>query len=257
MHLHAVETDLQARVIHEALGQGGIRYLQQMGLLRPGTSLAHTIWLDPGDLDILARTGTTVVHNPISNLRLGSGRFPLTEALDRGVMIALGSDGSASNDRQNMFDVIKQTGLMHNVADVDYHKWPQPPEILHAATQGGASALGLSKELGKLEAGQLADLMLLDLDADSFMPLRNPYLHLIYCEYGKAVDSVIVNGEVVVEHGRVLNVDETALRQEIREHCQFALSKTSRGEHNIANTEEVLSQLGKLRHLILQKDPVA
>jgi 5-methylthioadenosine/S-adenosylhomocysteine deaminase len=228
-----------------------------MGLLRPGTSLAHTIWLDPGDLEILAHTGTTVVHNPISNLRLGSGRFPLTEALDRGVMIALGSDGSASNDRQNMFDVIKQTGLMHNVAEVDYHKWPQPPAILHAATQGGASALGLSQELGKIAEGQLADLMLLDLDADSFMPLRNPYLHLVYCEYGEAVDSVIVNGEVVVEHGRVTNIDETALRQEIREHCQFALSKTSKGDHNIANTQEVLSQLDKLRHLILQKDPVA
>jgi 5-methylthioadenosine/S-adenosylhomocysteine deaminase len=257
MHLHAVETDLQARVIHTALGQGGISYLQQMGLLRPGTSLAHTIWLDPGDLDILARTGTTVVHNPISNLRLGSGRFPLTEALDRGVMIALGSDGSASNDRQNMFDVLKQTGLMHNVADVDYHKWPQPPEILHAATQGGASALGLSQDLGKLESGQLADLMLLDLDADSFMPLRNPYLHLIYCEYGKAVDSVIVNGEIVVEHGQVINVDEAALRQEIREHCKFALSKTPKGQHNSASTQEVLAKLDLLRRLILQKDPVA
>jgi 5-methylthioadenosine/S-adenosylhomocysteine deaminase len=87
--------------------------------------------------------------------------------------------------------------------------------------------------------------------------LRNPYLHLIYCEYGKAVDSVIVNGEIVVEHGQVINVDEAALRQEIREHCKFALSKTPKGQHNSASTQEVLAKLDLLRRLILQKDPVA
>ncbi|GCE31148.1 5-methylthioadenosine/S-adenosylhomocysteine deaminase [Dictyobacter alpinus] len=254
MHLHAVETELQAAVIRDTLGQGGIRYLKHMGLLRPGTSLAHTIWLEPGDLRILADTGTTVVHNPISNLRLGSGRFPLSEALDQGVIMALGSDGSASNDRQNMFDVLKQTGLMHNLPDVDYHQWPQPAEILHAATEGGAAALGLSAELGRIEEQQLADLLLIDLESDAFLPLRDPYLHLIYCEHGTAIDGVIVNGEVVVEHGKPLNIDEQALRQEIREQYQFALKSTANIATSMASTDKVLAQLNKLRHLILQKN---
>ncbi|GER90826.1 5-methylthioadenosine/S-adenosylhomocysteine deaminase [Dictyobacter vulcani] len=254
MHLHAVETELQAAVIRDKLGQGGIRYLKQMGLLRPGTSLAHTIWLEPGDLRILADTGTTVVHNPISNLRLGSGRFPLADALDQGVMMALGSDGSASNDRQNMFDVLKQTGLMHNLPELDYHQWPQPTQILQAATQGGAAALGLSAELGRIEENQLADLLLIDLEADAFLPLRDPYLHLIYCERGTAIDSVIVNGEVVVEHGKLHNVDEQALRQEIREQCRFALKPVANASKLLASTDAVLAQLDKLRHLILQKN---
>src|SRR5579885_3639601 len=117
IHLHAVETELQAHVIHEMLGEGGIAYLDREGLLREGTSLAHAIWLEDGDLELLARTGTTVVHNPVSNLRLGSGHFPLAEAYSRGVRVALGSDGSASNDTQNMFGVLKLTGLLHNQPD--------------------------------------------------------------------------------------------------------------------------------------------
>ncbi len=116
IHLHVVETELQAVIIRNMLGQGGIAFLDHVGMLRPGTSLAHAIWLDPGDLERLVRTGAIVVHNPVSNLRLGSGRFPLVEARRLGVTVALGSDGSASNDTQNMFGVLKLTGLVHNGA---------------------------------------------------------------------------------------------------------------------------------------------
>lgn len=252
MHLHAVETELQAKVIHEFLGQGGIRYLDQVGILRPGTSLAHTIWLEEGDLAILARTGTTVVHNPISNLRLGSGRFPLSSALKQGVSVALGSDGSASNDTQNMFSVLKLTGLMHNQPDSDYRSWPTATEILTTATRGGAMALGMSDELGDIAAGRLADLFLIDLESDAFLPLRDPYLHLVYCEHGISVDTVMVNGEVVVEHGKVLRVDEQSLRHEIREHCRMAWRDLPTTLDHAATTHEVLTSLDTLRRLMLQ-----
>ncbi len=285
MHLHAVETELQARIINDTLGQSGIRYLDQLGILRPGTSLAHTIWLEKGDLPILARTGTTVVHNPISNLRLGSGRFPLRAALQQGVPIALGSDGSASNDTQNMFNVLKLTGLMHNLPDSDYKKWPQAEEILAMGTSGGSIALDLAAahtgrphrtsargaavapELetstplaersfanapGQIAPDQLADLVLIDLDSDAFLPLRDPYLHLVYCEHGVSVDTVIVNGEVAIERGKVTNVDEHALRREVREYYQTnALS--SHLEYASA-THDVLTSLDTLRRLILPKD---
>ena len=281
MHLHAVETELQARIINERLGQSGIRYLDQLGLLRPGTSLAHTIWLEDGDLPILARTGTTVVHNPISNLRLGSGRFPLRAALKQGVAVALGSDGSASNDNQNMFGVLKLTGLMHNQPDIDYKKWPQAAEILAMGTTGGSTALGLASgphdlkaqaseapvasdylplsentfadAPGEIAHGQLADLVLIDLDSDAFLPLHDPYLHLVYCEHGVSVDTVIVNGEVVVERGKVTNVDERALRREIREYYRATQIALPAHLEYAAATSDVLASLDTLRRLVLPK----
>ena len=284
MHLHAVETELQARIINETLGQSGIRYLDQLGILRPGTSLAHTIWLEDGDLPLLARTGTTVVHNPISNLRLGSGRFPLRDALKQGVAIALGSDGSASNDNQNMFGVLKLTGLMHNLPDIDYKKWPQAEEILAMATSGGSTALGFASEqypstapvreasivseheiypkllenastnaAGVLVPEQLADLVLIDLESDAFLPLHDPYLHLVYCEHGASVDTVLVNGEVVVERGKVTSVDEQALRREIREYYRATESALPAHLEYASSTSDILTSLETLRRLMLLK----
>ncbi len=251
IHLHAVETELQAAVIHNVLGQGGIAFLDHVGMLRPGTSLAHAIWLDPGDLERLAGRGAIVVHNPVSNLRLGSGRFPLIKARRLGVTVALGSDGSASNDTQNMFGVLKLTGLVHNVLDEDYEQWPGPVEILAAATRGGAAALGLASDLGEIASGQLADLVLVDLESSAFLPLHDPYLHLVYCENGESVDTVIVNGKVVVEHGTVLTVDEHALRREIREHCSSLWPGFPESLDHVSTTREVLTMLAALRRLIL------
>jgi 5-methylthioadenosine/S-adenosylhomocysteine deaminase len=251
IHLHAVETELQARVIHEMLGEGGIAYLDREGLLREGTSLAHAIWLEDGDLELLARTGTTVVHNPVSNLRLGSGHFPLAEAHSRGVTVALGSDGSASNDTQNMFGVLKLTGLLHNRPDYDYKKWPQPDAILAAATHGGAMALGMAEELGEIAPGRLADLTLLDTESSAFLPLRDPYLHLVYCESGASVDTVMVQGRIVVERGTVTTVDEQALLSEIREMCRVNWPGFPESLDCVPNTREVLTTLDRLRRLVL------
>ncbi len=253
MHLHAVETQLQAAVIRETLGRGGIEYLHHCGMLRPGTSLAHAIWLEEGDLDILAGTQTTVVHNPVSNLRLGSGHFPLSKARRHGVTIALGSDGSASNDTQNMFGVLKMTGLMHNRPEDDYRRWPQPTEILELATTGGAAALGLREVLGRLAPGYLADIVLLDLENTAFLPLRDPYLHLVYCEHGTSVQTVIVHGDIVVERGIVCRVDEAALSQELRELCVENQAAFASNVHDNAVTRELLSKLDVLRRRILQQ----
>jgi 5-methylthioadenosine/S-adenosylhomocysteine deaminase len=253
MHLHAVETALQAKVIHELLGVGGINHLNKMHILKPGTSLAHAIWLEGDDLELLAQTGTTLVHNPISNLRLGSGRFPLVEALNKGVRVALGSDGSASNDTQNMFEVLKFAGLIHNQEDCDYKKWPYPVAILRAATCGGAEALGMAEELGKIAPGQLADITLLDLKNSIFLPLRDAHLHLVYCEQGGSVDTIIVNGELVMEQGTLLTVDERSIKEEMRELARSRGLSFSAALDSVENTREVLVKLDTLRRLILQQ----
>jgi len=234
------------------VGQGGIAYLEARGYLRPGTSLAHAIWLETGDLERLASSGATLVHNPVSNLRLGSGHFPFREARQMGVSVALGSDGSASNDNQNMFGVLKCTGLLHNRPGTDYRQWPDPRGIFEAATLGGAEALGLSQELGHIAPGQLADLVLFDLQTSAFLPLRDPYLHLVYSETGTSVTMVIVDGVVVVERGTVLSVDEEELRQEIRERCSTIWPGFPALRDRVAHTEAVQATFEALSQLVLR-----
>jgi 5-methylthioadenosine/S-adenosylhomocysteine deaminase len=251
IHMHAVETALQAHVIRDALGQGGIAYLETLGLLRPGTSLAHTVWLEPGDLERLAQSGATVVHNPVSNLRLGSGRFPFVAARQMGVSVALGSDGSASNDTQNMFGVLKLTGLLHNTPGSDYRQWPGAGDILEAATHGGAAALGMPNDLGRVAPGQLADLVLFDLKTPAFLPLRDPHLHLVYCETGTSVTTVIVDGKVRVEDGVMRSVDEVALRQEILERCATIWPGFPAMRDRVAHTSEVQETFAALSRLLL------
>jgi 5-methylthioadenosine/S-adenosylhomocysteine deaminase len=246
LHIHAIETRLQARVVQKMLGEGGIAFLEREGMLRPGTSLAHCIWMEPGDLERLAQSGATVVHNPVSNMRLGSGVFPLREALRKGVRVALGSDGSASNDTQNMFGVLKLTGLLHNHAVIDYADWPGAQTIMDLATLGGASALGLGSELGRIAPGQLADIVLVDTQTAAFFPLRDPALHLIYCEDGSSVDTVIVNGRVVVERGIIRTIDELALRQELRDLCGEQWPGFSAYLNSTPHTHELLGIFDKL-----------
>ncbi|GHO46461.1 amidohydrolase family protein [Ktedonospora formicarum] len=253
LHIHAVETALQAQIIRDYLGKDGIAYLADQNVLRPGTSLAHAIWLAPGDLERIALSGATLVHNPVSNLRLGSGRFPLKRALDLGVSVSLGCDGSASNDNQNMFSVLKLAGLLHNYPRLDYKQWPSAAAIFSAATTGGASALGQSTELGTIASGQLADLVMLDLSSTAFLPLRDPYLHLVYCEPGPAVETVIVHGEVVVEQGHLTRLDETELAHEIRERCRHDLPDTPALPEPVANTQAVMAQIDTLRRLTLRR----
>jgi len=220
IHLHALETQMQANILKERVGHGGIAYLQELGLLKAGTSLAHAIWLEPGDLEVLAQTQTCVIHNPISNMRLGCGRFLLEDACRYGVRIALGSDGSASNDSQDMFSVLKAAGLIHNQQE-EYRRWPQAKELFALATHGGAMALGYESDLGVLQVGKLADIVLLDLQTAPFIPLRDPWLHLVYCEVSRAVDTVIVDGAIVVQHRKSLLVDEEALQQELQALCNI------------------------------------
>jgi 5-methylthioadenosine/S-adenosylhomocysteine deaminase len=253
IHLHAVETALQASVIRSALGHGGIAHLEALGLLRAGTSLAHAIWLEENDLERLARSGATVVHNPVSNLRLGSGQFPLIAARQQGVSVALGSDGSSCNDTQNMFGVLKLTGLMHNHPGTDHQQWPGAAEILDAATQGGADALGMAGELGKLAPGQLADVVLLDLRSPAFIPLHDPYLHLVYCETGNSVKTVIVDGKMQIEHGKIVSVDEEVLRQEMLERCSTLWPGFPMQRDRVAHTGEIMATFDVLSRLLLNE----
>src|SRR5439155_11776478 len=132
---------LQALAGKVFFGRTLVDYLHELGVLSERSTLAHAIWLTDDDIETVAAAGATVVHNPVSNLKLGSGVFPYARMRRLGVHVALGSDGIASNDSPRMFDVMKYAALLHTVSDADPDHWPRAIDILAAATRGGARSV--------------------------------------------------------------------------------------------------------------------
>lgn len=216
-HMHAEETKLQAVSCRQFYGRSAVAHLAEIGVLTERTSLAHCVWVDDYDIERIAEAGATVVHNAVCNLKLGSGFAPVLEMLRRGVHVALACDGAASNDNQVMFGVMKTAGLMHTVRTPNHHRWLRARQILGMATVEGARVLRLSGQLGVIQPGALADLVLLDMKTPAFTPLNDPFQHLVYAETGSSVRTVLVNGRIVMEEGRLLTVDEEAILAEARE----------------------------------------
>jgi 5-methylthioadenosine/S-adenosylhomocysteine deaminase len=216
-HTHILETKVQAVTGPVFHGKTLIRYMSDLGLLHRGTTIAHSIWVTDEDIEIMGDAGCSIVHNAISNQKLGAGIAPLRSLLAAGVTVALGSDGICSNDTPRMFDVMHAAGLLHSVSTPDYHDWITAAEVLTAATIGGARSALLEHEIGSLEPGKRADLLILDMNTANFSPLNDVANHLVYCENGSSIETVMVNGEIVVERGKLTRIDESALLAELRE----------------------------------------
>lgn len=213
-YIHVLETKLQRVLGEEKYGKSLIRYLADEGALDERCNLIHAIWVDDADIELMAAAGCVVAHNPLCNLRLGSGIMPFRRLRDRGVPVCLGSDEAISDDAINMWAVAKAAGLVHNITDRDYRNWPGANEILHCLINAGARAMHKKDRLGRLAPGYEADLIMLRLDTLSFTPLNNLYRQLVYCENGSSVVMTMVAGEIVCENGCLLNVDEEAIRRE-------------------------------------------
>ncbi len=206
IHIHLAETKPQAVMGQRIYGTSLLRHLDEIGVLDETMSLAHAIWVEPEDIELFAERSATPVHNPASNLRIGSGFAPVKEYIRAGVKVALGTDGAASNDGQNMFDAVRLATLIHNQAGSDFNHWIPPQQALAMATRNGARAFGI--DAGAIAPGKLADIVLLRRDTAAFTPLNDVLGQIVFCENGASVDSVLVDGEVVVEAGRLTKVDE-------------------------------------------------
>ena len=214
---HTLETKSQALMGLQLYGTSIIAHLDQLGLLSTRLTLAHCVWTTEEDIGLLARAGTSVVHNPASNLKLGSGLAPIKKMLEAGVNVALGCDGGASNDGQNMFESMKLAALLAELGGTSCGEWEPALAVLRMATRGGARSNLLDSLVGSLEVGKKADIILLDLRSPSFTPVNDAIRQLVYCERGDSVDTVIVNGRVVIEARRSTLVDESAIVEESRE----------------------------------------
>ena len=213
--VHILETKTQRVFGEEKLGKSLVRHVHDLGLLDERMLVIHAIWVDDGDIALLAKSGCTVAHNPVCNLRLGSGIMPFRRLREAGVNLALGTDEATVDDTHNLWLAAKTAGLVHNITRDDYRDWPKAPEILDMLHAGGARAARSKVPLGQIAVGAAGDIALLDLATTAFTPLNDVERQLVYCETGSSVRDVIVAGTPVVENGRLLTFDEAAILAEI------------------------------------------
>jgi 5-methylthioadenosine/S-adenosylhomocysteine deaminase len=224
MHSHILETKVQAVAARQLYGKSMIAHLQDLGVLSPRLTAIHAVWLSRDDIAMLKDAGATVAHNPICNLKLLSGVAPVPRLLEAGVHVALGTDNPSANDSSNLFDSVKLAALLQSLDGPAPRAQSAARAALRMATAGGARAMGLADELGAVEAGRRADLLLLDLDTLGFVPLNDPVRQVVYCENGSSVRTVLVNGRVVVDEGKLTTLDLGALREEGTEFARKAVA---------------------------------
>ncbi len=215
LHMHLAESKPQAVAGIRRYGKTLAAHLEELQFLGPSLTVAHSVWLDNADIGRLADHGTSVAHNPGSNLRLGSGVAPVRRMRDCGLVVGIGTDGAHCADNQNMFEAMRLASFVSRIRSVDAEHWLATEEVLTMATAGSAHALGLADHIGTLAAGFKADIVFLDLAHPNFLPLNDPTNQIVHTESGGAVDSVMVGGRLVLHRGRFQTVDVDAIRQKV------------------------------------------
>jgi 5-methylthioadenosine/S-adenosylhomocysteine deaminase len=206
MVIHLAETAGEVATIRERYGRTPAEHLEALGVLAPNVLACHCVALTDHDIELLKRRDVKVSHNPESNMKLASGIAPVPQLLEVGVCVGLGTDGAASNNNLDLFLEMDTAAKLHKVHRLD-------PTVLDAgtvlrmATIDGARALGLSDRIGSLEPGKQADLIILDTRKPHLVPMYHPVSQLVYAARGSDVDAVVINGRVVMEHGRILTFD--------------------------------------------------
>jgi 5-methylthioadenosine/S-adenosylhomocysteine deaminase len=216
IHIHVLETRMQALSGIKMYGKSLPAHMHEIGFLGPRVSFEHGIWMTEADIQLVRETRTSITHNPISNMKLGSGIAAVPVLLDNGINVAMGTDGMSSNDGNDAYATLKVAGLLHKLWDIDYERWLGAREAWAMATQGGAQAAG-QDDLGSLEPGKRADLVLLDLESRVFTPMNDPLQHIVFSSTTSAVHSTMVGGRWVVRDGKITGVDEAAILAEGRE----------------------------------------
>jgi len=212
-HIHCAETSVEVEMSLDERGVRHVEWLDQLGLLGPDFQLAHSVWLDDGELDLIAASGATVVHCPVSNMYLASGVPRILDMRERGIPVALASDGPGSNNRQDMFEVLKATVLLQKIHHLDPMAL-QPEDALAMACRGGAQAFGTPTVTGSIEVGKKADLVVVDLRSVFVAPVHRIPSALVFCVTPGDVSHVVVDGRILIDDGDLMLLDEAALLAE-------------------------------------------
>lgn len=217
IHTHGEESLEVVMRITKEYGRRPIELFHDRGILGPKTVLAHCVWLNPTEIRLLAATQTSVAHCPVCNMKIASGVAPVPDYFNQGVNVGLGSDGIKENNRCDLIQEMKVAALLHKVHRLDASLLPVE-QVIRMATINGAKALGLEKEIGSLEKGKKADIILIDLKKLHLTPyLVRKYFNIlpniIYAAQASDVDTVIVDGKIIMENRRLQNVNEEELME--------------------------------------------
>jgi len=218
LHIHLAETKGEQEKFEKDHGMREIEYLGKIGFLGSKVLAAHCCWLDEKEIGLFSKYNIKVSHNPISNMKLSSGIAPVPELLKNNITVSLGTDGAASNNNLDMFETMKVTALLHKLNKLDptiikAHK------IVDMGTIEGAKSLTLENQIGSIEVGKKADVILIDLNKIHFSPLHHSNIisHLVYSSRGESVDTTICNGEIVMRNRKILAVDENKILRDFHE----------------------------------------
>jgi guanine deaminase len=237
LQTHLAESAAQAAVAQQRYGTSLTAHLAKLGVLGERFSAAHAIWIDRDDMRRIADAGGAIAHNPLSNLRLGSGLAAVRTMLDCGVAVGIGTDATNTSDTQNMFEAARLAAYLSRLRGTGYAQWLSVDEAFTLATAGSARVLGFDGKLGAIAPGAFADLVFLDLGHINYVPLRDALLQLVNAESGAAIDAVMVGGRFVLRGGRLLTVDEAKLRR-MAEAARARLDTANEGALRVARALE-------------------
>jgi len=224
IHIHLAESKEMFRGFEGRYGSSEVEYLDKINFFKGHVLAAHCINLSGEDMQILSHKGVNVAYVPVANMKLGLGAAKVKDLTDLGVNIGLGTDGPASNNTLDMFETMKIATLLQKLVYLNPKVLPTY-EVLRMATVNGAEALGLKKEIGSLEVGKKADIVLVDLSKPHLNPLHNIYASIVYSMRGSDVDTVIVDGKILMENRQVKTLDEQAIMEEAEKTALNLLSR--------------------------------
>ncbi len=214
-HIHLSETVNEVQSCYKERGKSPVEYLNDMGFFDVKTCAAHCVHLSENDMDILAEKKVSVIHNPMSNLKLANGTAPVARMLEKGINVCMGTDSQASNNTLNMFSDMNYAALLHKGATGDPTVC-SARQVMRFATANGAAALGMP-DTGEIAEGKKADIVLLDLNRPQFFPRNDLAAAVVYSANGSEVDTVMIGGEIVLENGRLTKFDEEEIYAHARE----------------------------------------
>lgn len=216
MHIHLAESKETVKSVKKKYGFTEVALLESLGFLRSDVLAAHCIYLSDEEMRLLAKRGVKVAYNPVANMKLAMGVPKIRDLVGLGVTVGIGTDGPASNNDLDMFDDVRVGALLQKVFYMDSTVLPAR-SVLEMATIGGARALGLEGSVGSLDVGKKADVVLVDFERPHLTPVHDFYANLVYSARGSDMDTVVVDGKVLMEGGEVRTLDEEEVRVRARE----------------------------------------